>query len=94
MLLQTSQSVGESHRHGNGLSLEVLCDAIGARHVRRHEFALHADADGVNRPLLANRGRQVVDDSLDQLLCYCCIDHAPLHSGWTAEDAVVVRPVR
>src|SRR5215216_6297331 len=30
MLLRAAQSVGESHRRGNGLSLEVLCNAIGA----------------------------------------------------------------
>ena len=33
-----------------GSPVEVLCNAIGARHVRRHELALHAHADGVNRP--------------------------------------------
>ena len=50
MLLQSAQSVGEPHRHPDGLSVEVLCNAIGARHVRRHELTLHAYADGVNRP--------------------------------------------
>ncbi len=70
MLLQAAQSVGESHRHVDGLSVEVLCDAIGARHVRRHELALHADADGVNRPPPGHWLRQIVDYGLDEPLCY------------------------
>ena len=93
MLLQTPQSVGESHRHVDGLSVEVFCDAVGARHVRRHELTLHAHADGVNRPPPGDRSRQIGNDGLDELLCYRCIDHAPLHYGWTAE-VPLVRPVR
>jgi len=88
MLLQPPQSVGESHRHVDGLSVEVLCEATGARHVRRHELTLHAHADGVNRPPPWDWLRQVVDDDLDESLCYRCIDHVPLHYGRTAEGAV------
>ena len=55
MLLGTARSVGESHRDVDAALPEVLGDAIGARHVRRHEIALHADADGVDRPRPANR---------------------------------------
>ena len=70
MLLQATQPVGEPHRHVDGLSVEVFCDAIGARHVRRHELALHADADGVNRPPPGDWLWQIVDDGLDEPLCY------------------------
>jgi len=38
-----------THRHTDGLSLEVLCNAIGARTFRRHELTLTL-CDGVNRP--------------------------------------------
>ena len=70
MLLEAAQSVGEAHRYRDGLPLEVLGNAIGGRHIRRHEFTLHTHADCMNRPLFAHRGRQVVDDGLDKLLCY------------------------
>src|SRR6202035_1352774 len=65
-----AQSVGVSHRYGDGLAVEVLRDAIGARDIRRHELTLHAHADGMNRPSPWDRSRQIGNDSLDELLCY------------------------
>ncbi len=70
MPVRSPPCVGESHRHVNAVSPELLCDAVAARHIRRHEMALHAHAFRVNRPHFGGRLRQIGNDGLDELLCY------------------------
>ena len=89
MLLRPPQSVGVSHRYGDGLAVEVLRDAIGARDIRRHELALHTHADGMNRPPAGDRqsGKLAMMASTS---CFAtdASTMRPLHCGQTAEGVV------
>ena len=93
MLLQAAQSRWRSASIPDGLSVEVLCDAIGARHVRRHEFALHAHADRVNRPPLADGAGKLSMMTWTSCFATDASTMPPLHHGRTAEDAVGARCV-